>query len=194
MDGRDIALPINELPDFDYALLGHIHAAQTFESYGRPGWICTGSLDLADFGEEGDKKYYTILDTEKGTVDWREMDVRQYKTFHMSMSSEGIAHDRSDFNSDKCKGAVVRFKVKRPETVTPDYDGLRTLVNQFEAFDFRGFEEEVERTTVARAKEIVEAKSSEEYLRIWHENSDCPVPIGELLKVDAEIGEEVGLI
>jgi hypothetical protein len=103
---------------------------------------------------------------------------RHYKTIEIRYDSDGLADWQEP--STMVAGAICRVRVKRPENVRPDYDLIRGLLEQAGCFDFRGFVEEVERTAAVRSKEIVEAQSLPELLRVWHEAKGSDVPIEDL--------------
>jgi exonuclease SbcD len=182
MAGKDITIPLSAIPqEFTFAVLGHVHKPQDFAAQGRPNVFYCGSTERINFGEEGEDKSYVLLDTDAGTWERVPIPCRRYKTFHAHMEEGLGVRDTNDFDFDECKDAIVRMRITRPETVKPNYAGLREIAEQASCFDFRGFVEEVERTAAVRSKEIVEAQSLTELLGVWHRAKTCEVPLEALV-------------
>lgn len=194
MAERDICLPLRQVPGFTFGAFGHIHAHQDLRQYGRPNFFHVGGTDRADFGEEGDPKYYVAITIDEAGErhSWQRVEIpcREYRTFHIDLHDNG-----SELVPNLCdaKDAICRVKLTRPEHVKPDLSELETTLRQAGCFEFYGVEQDVVREAAVRSTEIAEAKSGAEMLRIWHEAKRCQQPLDELLRL-AEVAEaEVGI-
>ncbi len=185
MVGRDVTLSAARLPAFTFSAFGHVHAAQGFSKAGRPEVFITGSTDRCDFGEEGQAKCYTIIDTEKDTWYPVEIPCREYKTFHLSLFDT----DSGWWSEDdlKAKDAICRVKINRPQSVKPDLAGIERDIRAAGCFDFYGITEIVEREAGIRSEAVTQAANVDEQLAAWHEATDCKVPLPELQTAAAEI-------
>ena len=189
MAERDICLPLREIPEFTYSAFGHIHARQDFSKYGRPNVFHVGSTDRGDFGEEGQAKYYAIVDFAQPGWAQIEIPCREYRTVHVEYGVSGqIAGE--DLAAD-CKGAICRVKLRRPESVKPDLAYLEREIRDAGCFDFYGVEQEVVREAAVRSEAVTKAKSVEELLGIWWAAKDCKQPLGELVAMAETLEAEV---
>lgn len=196
MAGRDITIPLTAIPEeFSFAVFGHIHKAQDFGHLGRPNVLYTGSTERIDFGEEEEEKSYVILDLEAGTWERVPIPCREYRTIHVHYHPDGHYSADEDWPGDisgpsPTRDRIVRVAIDRPENVRPHYEMLAGQVSE-DAFDFRGFVEDVRRSAAVRSQEIVQAQSLEELLGVWHEAKDCPVPLEDLVAAGSEMERSV---
>ena len=190
MAGRDITIPLSAIPEeFDFACLGHIHKPQDFAAQGRPNVFYCGSTERIDFGEEGEEKSYVIIDTDARTWERVPIPCRRYYTYQYELYADGDA--LSNFHPENARDAIVRCKMSRPDNITPDYDKPRKWAEDAGCFEWRGFDENVQRVASVRSEEIVTAQTLEELLGVWHEASSCDVPLDDLLPVAQEIERSV---
>lgn len=190
MADRDICLPLREIPDFTVAAFGHIHAYQTFAKYDRPNVFHVGGTDRADFGEEGDRKFYAVLDTTGFGVDMVEIPCREYRTFRIRIGNDGApVGDLPAYR--EAAGAICRVKITRPEHNKPDVAAIERAVRNAGCFDFYGIEQEVTRDATVRSEAVTKAKSVEELLRVWHEQKSCKLPLNDLLVAARTMESEV---
>jgi len=193
MAERDICLPLREIPEFTIGAFGHIHAFQTFAKYGRHDFFHVGSTDRSDFGEEGQRKSYVVIDLD--LPGWVEVEIpcREYKTFYAEFNSEGWAGDTlPDFsNGNSAKDAICRLKVKRPEHVKVDNSEAERRIREAGCFDFYGVEQTVTRDAAVRSEAVTKAQTTEELLGVWHEAKSCKQPLPELLALATTLESEV---
>jgi DNA repair exonuclease SbcCD nuclease subunit len=187
MEGRDITIPLCEIPDFTLGAFGHIHEAQDFGKHARPNFFYAGSSDRCDFGEEGQAKSYVIMDTESGTWERVEIGCREYRT---------IRYDyRGETPSTTCPadlfGAICRAKITRPESVKADLPAIEKMIRDAGAFDYYGAEQTVEREVAIRNEAIKTASGLTEQLEVWHKATDCAVGLEDLSAAAGEIESEV---
>jgi exonuclease SbcD len=188
MAGRDITIPLSAIPEeFTFVALGHVHKAQDFGAYGRPNVFYCGSTDRISFGEEEEQKSYVVVDTVSKTWERVPIPCREYQTFDVRT----IDRDYHWPSLETAKDAICRVKIQRQENDKPDYEAIRTAIEDAGAFDFRGFVEDVQRVASVRSEEIVHAQTLEELLRIWAESKNCDVPIDELSHAAGEMEREV---
>jgi len=124
--GRDpVLLPTNvALPCFDYVALGHIHNHQKLRE--QPLMVYSGSLERLDFGDEGEKKGFCLVDVpRKGSdrgaqYEFREIPARTFLTIKVDIDMtddnptfavlQAIAQKESEI-----KDAIVRLQVSLPQ-------------------------------------------------------------------------------
>ena len=110
---------------FDYAALGHIHKPQNLNEGHHPPAIYPGSIERVDFGEEKEKKFFIIAEIEKGhtEVHWHELThIRPFLTLKIELEDPEDVPGRikSVFpNPEKLKDAIVRLKIRYPESFEP---------------------------------------------------------------------------
>ncbi len=187
MVGRDVTLSVGRLPAFTFSAFGHVHAAQGFSKAGRPEVFVTGSTDRCDFGEEGQAKYYTIIDTESG--EWLPMPIpcREYRTFRVNYSDNGAAGFRDTF--EPAQDAICRVKINRPQSVKPDLAAIERDIRNAGCFDFYGITETIEREAGVRSEAVTQAANVADQLTAWHEATQCKVELPILQTAAAEIEE-----
>ncbi|TET42183.1 MAG: exonuclease SbcCD subunit D, partial [Dehalococcoidia bacterium] len=124
--GRDpVLLPTNvALPSFDYVALGHIHKHQNL--WEQPLMVYPGSLERLDFGDEGEKKGFCLVDVPpKGDntgaqYEFHEIPARAFTTIKVNIDTpddnptfavlEAIARRKSEI-----KDAIVRLQISLPQ-------------------------------------------------------------------------------
>lgn len=183
MVGRDITIPLSAIPDeFDFVVLGHIHKPQDFAKYGRPNMFYCGSTDRINFGEESEEKSYVIMNLDDKTWERVSIPCRNYCTIDVEYDNDGVYTSHAN---NIVTNSICRIKIKRPDNVRPNYDEL--LLDTAGCFDFRGFTEDVRRTSLIRSEEIVKAESLPELLTVWHESKGCEVNLDDLIHAGQEI-------
>jgi exonuclease SbcD len=115
MLGQDLIVPrsVFEVPGIDYIALGHIHKHQQVGT--QPPAVYPGSLERIDFGEENETKGFVIADVEKGSTEWRFVDVhaRPFVTIRVDVREHPDADERirRAITKHSVEGAVVRVQV-----------------------------------------------------------------------------------
>ncbi|MBN1231057.1 MAG: exonuclease SbcCD subunit D [Anaerolineales bacterium] len=93
MLGGDLVLTPGLVKDsrISYVALGHIHKAQDLNEGNQPPIVYPGSIERVDFGEAGDKKFFVLVDVEKGQntqVHWQELkDIRPFIDRSVTLTS-----------------------------------------------------------------------------------------------------------
>ena len=82
MLGQELVLPRSLLnnPAFDYVALGHIHGHQVLDD-GQPPIVYAGSVDRIDFGEEKEAKGFVIAEVDKGSAQYRFVELTSTRRF-----------------------------------------------------------------------------------------------------------------
>ncbi|HQE92220.1 MAG TPA: exonuclease SbcCD subunit D [Anaerolineae bacterium] len=92
MVGRDVTIPLSALTDtaWDYVALGHIHQHQNLNPENRPPVVYAGSLERVDFGEEKQPKGFCWVEVQRGTTEWRYVEVpaRSFVTVRVDVRRE----------------------------------------------------------------------------------------------------------
>lgn len=121
MIGRDIVVLKSLLanPAWDYVALGHIHKHQELNKGQHPPIVYPGSLERIDFGEEGERKGFVLVELERGRAEWEFIPVqaRPFITIRIDVTTSNdpmteILDELEDHNVD---GAVVRVIIKATE-------------------------------------------------------------------------------
>jgi exonuclease SbcD len=90
MIGRDVVVLKSLLADpaWDYVALGHIHKHQELNQGQRPPIVYPGSLERIDFGEEGERKGFVMVQLERGRADWEFIPVnaRRFLTIRLDVT------------------------------------------------------------------------------------------------------------
>lgn len=119
-------------PAFDYVALGHIHRHQDLNAGGHPPVVYAGSLARVDFGEEGDRKGFVLVDLERGRADCEFVPVpaREFLTMRARaagpMATEQVIaeigrHDVAD--------RIVRVLVQMEEDAPLDLRAIRRALS-----------------------------------------------------------------
>lgn len=121
MIGRDIVVLKSLLADpaWDYIALGHIHKHQELNNGQPPPIVYAGSLERIDFGEEGERKGFVMVNLEKGRADWEfiPIDARPFITIRIDVtgSDDPMSQILDELEQHRVDGAVVRLMIKATE-------------------------------------------------------------------------------
>ncbi|MCB0197353.1 MAG: exonuclease SbcCD subunit D [Anaerolineae bacterium] len=121
MIGRDIVVLKSLLanPAWDYVALGHIHKHQELNKGQHPPIVYPGSLERIDFGEEGERKGFVIVELERGRADWTftPVDARPFITIRIDVtaSSDPMTEILDELDGHTIDGAIVRIIIKATE-------------------------------------------------------------------------------
>ncbi|KAA3644688.1 MAG: exonuclease SbcCD subunit D [Chloroflexi bacterium] len=145
MLGGDLVLSPALVKDkrLDYVALGHIHKPQNLNEGEQPPIIYPGSIERIDFGEEEDKKFYMIVELEKGEdtqFEWHELkDIRPFKTIRHTIESDqdvtkAILAKMTP--PDDMAGAVIRLILEYPREWESLIDEAALRETAAQAFEF----------------------------------------------------------
>ena len=121
MIGRDVVVLRSLLanPAWDYVALGHIHKHQELNAAQHPPIVYPGSLERIDFGEEGERKGFVMVQIERGHAAWEfvPVEARRFLTIRLDVTASddpmtAILDELLEHNVD---GAVVRVIIKATE-------------------------------------------------------------------------------
>jgi exonuclease SbcD len=122
MLGRDVAVFTSTLADpaWDYVALGHIHKHQSLNPTEAPPVVYSGSLELIDFGEEGEPKGFCWVEVARGKTRWEFVPVsaRPFQTVRLDVRDleDPTAAAIDAVTPLEAEGAVVRVVVRmRPD-------------------------------------------------------------------------------
>jgi exonuclease SbcD len=121
MIGRDIVVLKSLLSDpaWDYVALGHIHKHQELNNGQHPPIIYPGSLERIDFGEEGERKGFVMVELERGKAKWEfiPVDARRFVTIRLDVttSDDPLTQILDELTQHPIDGAVVRVIIKATE-------------------------------------------------------------------------------
>jgi exonuclease SbcD len=121
MIGRDIIVLKSLLidPAWDYVALGHIHKHQELNNGQHPPIVYPGSLERIDFGEEGERKGFVMVELERGRADWKFIPVesRPFVTIRTDVrqSDDPMTQILDELAEHPLDGAVVRLIIKATE-------------------------------------------------------------------------------
>ena len=121
MIGRDTIVLKSLLADpvWDYVALGHIHKHQELNAGQHPPIVYPGSLERIDFGEEGERKGFVMVELERGKADWEfiPVDARRFVTIRIDVtpSEEPMTQILDELEEHNLDGAVVRVIIKATE-------------------------------------------------------------------------------
>lgn len=121
MIGRDVVVMKSQLTDpaWDYVALGHIHKHQELNNGQHPPIIYPGSLERIDFGEEGERKGFVMVELERGCAKWEFMPVeaRRFVTIRLDarQSAEPMTEILDELEQHPVDGAIVRVIIKATE-------------------------------------------------------------------------------
>jgi len=128
---------------FDYVALGHIHKAQDLNEGQRPPVIYPGSIERVDFGEAADKKYFVVVEIEKGVdakVEWRELGgIRAFIDRYCKLESDKDVTgqlQKALAPLPKLKDAIVRLTLEYPREWETLIDDAALREFTAEAFEF----------------------------------------------------------
>jgi exonuclease SbcD len=175
---------------FDYAALGHIHKPQDLNEGHHPPAIYPGSIERVDFGEEKEKKFFIIAEIEKGhtEVHWRELShIRPFLTLQVGLEDpdDVSGQIKSVFpNPEKLKDAIVRLKIRYPESFEP-------LINEREirALGEPAFEFQLNKRPIREARarlpegDYATEKSMAELLEIYLKASEKEITTDKIKRL-----------
>jgi exonuclease SbcD len=119
--GRDIVVQKSLLddPTWDYVALGHIHKHQELNGGQHPPIVYPGSLERIDFGEEGERKGFVMVELERGRADWEftPVDARRFVTIRIDVTGvdDPMTQILDEVAEHRIEEAVVRLIVKATE-------------------------------------------------------------------------------
>lgn len=174
----DFELSLSSLANraFPYVALGHIHKPQVLSGDWRGGTFAaySGSLERVDFGEEGERKGFYVVDLENGGIasepHFQPVEARRFATVAVTPSPDSPTPSVvAAIEQAGIAGAVVRVQVKAPRDLYAALD-LSTVRQALEpAYDARIHHlqdaEEVSVRDPRFAGPISEARALEEYVR-----------------------------
>ncbi len=125
MLGRDHTLFPSAVhkPQLDYVALGHIHKHQVLAQ--DPMMVYSGSLQLVDFGEEGDEKGFCVLDLDPAAPQGRrlqryefvQVEARPFITIDVKVTTSDYDPTRKviqEIMRRNIAGAIVRVRISLP--------------------------------------------------------------------------------
>jgi exonuclease SbcD len=121
MIGRDVVVLKSILADpaWDYVALGHIHKHQELNGGHQPPIVYPGSLERIDFGEEGERKGFVMVELERGCAKWEfvPVDARPFLTIRLDVtqSAEPMVNILDELEQHRVDGAIVRVIIKATE-------------------------------------------------------------------------------
>jgi exonuclease SbcD len=201
MLGSDLVLSPSLVKNlkFDYVALGHIHKPQDLNEDKQPPVVYPGSIERVDFGEAKDKKYYVLVELEKGAakVNWRELtNIRNFiDVFKRLDSDQNVTNEIRKVLPDagKLEGAIVRLTLEYPrewETAI-DEAALRELAAA--AFEFHFVKRpQIESRIRLPEDQAIGSLTETELLEIfWKSAHTEPAERKQLLQMAGEIIEDV---
>jgi exonuclease SbcD len=136
--GQDVIIPQSLLASsaFDYVALGHLHRHQIVRK-AHPPAVYSGSIERLDFGEEGERKGFVLVQLDKGATQFEfvPLQVRDFLTIEVKPRGQDptadvlesiAAHDISD----KVVRLIVHMTPEQ-EPLLRDNEVLRTLAGAF---------------------------------------------------------------
>lgn len=121
MIGRDVIVLKSLLvdPAWDYVALGHIHKHQELNRGEQPPVVYPGSLERIDFGEEGERKGFVMVQLERGRADWEfiPVEARPFVTIRLDVTQaeDPMLDILDELEQHPVDGAVVRVIIKATE-------------------------------------------------------------------------------
>jgi exonuclease SbcD len=121
MIGRDVVVLKSLLADsaWDYVALGHIHKHQELNRGEQPPIVYPGSLERIDFGEEGERKGFVMVQLERGRAAWEfiPVEARRFVTIRLDVTQaeDPMLDILDELEQHPVDGAVVRVIIKATE-------------------------------------------------------------------------------
>lgn len=121
MIGRDVVVLKSVLADpaWDYVALGHIHKHQELNAGYPPPIVYPGSLERIDFGEEGERKGFVMVQLEKGQAQWEFIPVKARPFITIRLDVTGVDEPMTaildELDQHPVAGAIVRVIIKATE-------------------------------------------------------------------------------
>ena len=172
------------------AMLGHIHLKQ---ECGGTRFFYNGSIAALDYGESPEK-YFSILDTNSGEVEWHRLSTIHRQDVSALWSAGGIIIENK-FPPELLKGARVRanLRVEGGDNVDQAKKQLEQYLISSDALEYQ-INPQVTATEKVRAVEISKAESLSDKLREFWKATAEPEPdtkTGMLAKLDQLEDENV---
>ncbi|MCB2178491.1 exonuclease SbcCD subunit D [bacterium] len=144
MLGKDMVLSGQLVKDsrLDYVAMGHIHKNQDLNEGQHPPVVYPGSIERVDFGEAKDKKYFVIVEVEKGhtKVDWRELKgIRRFidRYYEVKVDEQVTEQLRKVLpEPEEMRDAIVRLTVEYPRDWERLIDDAALREIAAESFEF----------------------------------------------------------
>jgi exonuclease SbcD len=99
--------------------LGHIHKHQELNKGQRPPIVYPGSLERIDFGEEGERKGFVMVELERGRANWEfiPVDARPFVTIRVDVTSsdDPMTQLLDELAEQRVDEAIVRLFIKATE-------------------------------------------------------------------------------
>lgn len=193
--GEGVTFGIHDLPDagFYAALLGHIHLKQEFS----PRFLYNGSPSALNYGEDSEK-WYSVLDTESGEIEWVHLDTIDRFTFDAQWLQNMFSWAPCPgFDENRIKGARVRVNLRLNEG---DDIELAKSTTESKIIGLGALECKVNAQTTprveVRSSEVHQAKTMSEKLIKYWEATGVPIPevSKDMLSKLIDLEESVNLI
>jgi exonuclease SbcD len=106
-------------PTWDYVALGHIHKHQELNGGQQPPIVYPGSLERIDFGEEGERKGFVMVELARGHAQWEFIPVkaRPFVTIRLDVreATEPMTTILDELEQHPVDEAIVRVIIKATE-------------------------------------------------------------------------------
>ena len=170
-DGITVGMYDLKEAGFYAALLGHIHLRQQVGDDEK--FFYNGSIAALDYGETP-TKWFSVLDTELGRVEWVKLDTIHRQDINVYWTPTGIKAEDA-IHQDLLKGARVRanLRVAGGDNVDQAKAQLEEFLRQAEVLEFK-INPQVVPVMKIRAIEIAKAKSMSAKLGQYWEATEYP--------------------
>lgn len=181
MIGRDVVVLKSLLADpaWDYVALGHIHKHQELNQGQHPPIVYCGSLERIDFGEEGERKGFVMVQLERGRAAWEfiPVDARRFLTIRLDVtqSDDPMTDILDELGQHRVGGAVVRLIIKATETqeVLLDDKAIRQALR--EASYIASITRDIDRVQLRRLGGVAaEELTPKEALELYLDSKETP--------------------
>ncbi len=181
MIGRDIVVLKSLLADpaWDYVALGHIHKHQELNKGQQPPIVYPGSLERIDFGEEGERKGFVMVEVSKGQTTWEfiPVDARPFITIRIDVttSDDPMTQILDELDGHNVAGAVVRLIIKATEAQEILLDDKSIRQGLHEASYIAGIVRDVERSHRHRLGNVsAEELTPRQVLELYLDSKETP--------------------
>jgi exonuclease SbcD len=197
--GSDVVLRQDVLQKgpWQYVALGHLHKHQILSQ--TPSIIYSGSIERVDFGEEKEKKGFLIceLGTNRKTnlckFKFIPLPTRKFLTIFCEINENDDPTNKilKEIKKTKTKDAVVKIKVKIPESKQSSLQEKEILKTLSDVYYFAGIQKEIIRRERQKTDENIESLSILEALdKYWQSRGVAEKRIGELKQYTQKLLEE----
>jgi exonuclease SbcD len=202
MIGRDVVVLKSLLADpaWDYVALGHIHKHQELNGGAQPPIVYPGSLERIDFGEEGERKGFVLVELEKGRAAWEfvPVEARRFVTVRLDVTSsdDPMAQILDELEAHPLSEAVVRLIIKATEAQEPLLDDRPIRQALREASYIASIARDIDRAQRHRLGGVsAEELTPRQALELYLDSKQTPEPRkAELLRyAEAIFREESGI-